>query len=374
MAVVAGQPFNAFIAGRQARQTEDYANSRNALSQMELQNAPGEMARRNALLDAQVQGAQQNVTQGAANFGREGQERELKQALAEAQHVAQNPTALSQMPPAMQQRAREQLMDRVNDPQAVSQWAGSMVAGIAARLGQGPAAPEAYTLKPGEARFQGSTQVAALPDNPNATDRGFSLSPGQIRYDANGKPIASAPAAPRSPVDLAKIESDLRGEFTTQAKPFVGVAESYQRIRDSVADPSAAGDLALIFNYMKVLDPGSTVREGEFATAQQAGSVPARILAQYNKVLNGERLAPEQRADFFSRATKLYQGQETRFNKMVKERYTTLAKQQGLNPENVVIDVTSSTAPVDMSGGSEPTASGPNGQKLVLRNGQWVPK
>lgn len=188
MAVIAGQPFNAFIAGRQARQTEDYANSRNALSQMELQNAPGEMARRNALLDAQVQGAQQNVTQGAANFGREGQERELKQALAEAQHVAQNPTALSQMPPAMQQRAREQLMDRVNDPQAVSQWAGSMVAGIAARLGQGPAAPkapESYTLSEGQTRFVDGKPVASVAARPSAPPpsqkRWVSMTPAEVQ-------------------------------------------------------------------------------------------------------------------------------------------------------------------------------------------------
>ena len=94
---------------------------------------------RNRLLAAQVQGAEQNVAQGAATAARGNQERELTQALAEAQHVAQNPAALAEMPPAMQQRAREQLGERVADPQAVSQWAGSMIAGIAARLGQGPA-------------------------------------------------------------------------------------------------------------------------------------------------------------------------------------------------------------------------------------------
>jgi hypothetical protein len=139
MAIMQAQPFNAFIQGRQARQTEDFNQNRNALAGLELQNAPTEMAGRNALLDAQVQGAQGTNARNAANFTREGEERALSKALAEAQHVAQNPAALAEMPPAMQQRAREQLGQMANDPQAVSQWAGSMVAGIAAKLGQGPA-------------------------------------------------------------------------------------------------------------------------------------------------------------------------------------------------------------------------------------------
>ena len=43
--------------------------------------------------------------------------------------------------------------------------------------------------------------------------------------------------------------------------------------------PDAAGDMALIFSYMKMLDPNSTVREGEYATAQDAGSIPHASLA-----------------------------------------------------------------------------------------------
>lgn len=68
MAVIAGQPFNAFVQGRQARQQEDYQNTRNALAQSELANMPAENQRRNALLDAQIAGANQTNTQNAAKF------------------------------------------------------------------------------------------------------------------------------------------------------------------------------------------------------------------------------------------------------------------------------------------------------------------
>ena len=55
-----------------------------------------------------------------------------------------------------------------------------------------------------------------------------------------------------------------------------------------------------------MLDPGSVVREGEFATAQNAGGVDSSIRNWYNKLINGERLQPEQRTMFSSRAEKLF--------------------------------------------------------------------
>ena len=92
----------------------------------------------------------------------------------------------------------------------------------------------------------------------------------------------------------------------------------------------------MIFNYMKMLDPGSVVREGEFATAAQSGSLPARIVAQYNKVVQGERLAPEMRADFSDRATRLYEGQRKLYESSISEAKK-VAQQGGLNPERTVL-------------------------------------
>jgi len=39
-----------------------------------------------------------------------------------------------------------------------------------------------------------------------------------------------------------------------------------------------------------MLDPGSVVRESEFATAQNAAGVPDQVRNMYNKVLSGTRL------------------------------------------------------------------------------------
>jgi hypothetical protein len=165
----------------------------------------------------------------------------------------------------------------------------------------------------------------------------------------------------------------LRDEYNSASKDFVAIGDTYTRMREAARDPSAAGDLSLIFQYMKMLDPGSVVREQEFANAQNAAGVPDRIRNAYNNARNGQRLNPNQRQDFLNNAQKLYTGQRSRHEKTVKGRYSELAKRYSLNPDDVVgdFDVIDRQAAGGEAGA--PTATGPNGQKLILQNGQWVP-
>jgi len=63
----------------------------------------------------------------------------------------------------------------------------------------------------------------------------------------------------------------LRKEFTKQAEKFILIRDAYTRVQAAGQEPSPAGDMALIYNYMKLLDPTSTVMAGEYATAKDAG-------------------------------------------------------------------------------------------------------
>lgn len=141
--------------------------------------------------------------------------------------------------------------------------------------------------------------------DPNSVDRATF---NKAVVDAIGQ-SRSAPK-PRSQDDFSNA-SKLRGEITKATKDFRTIEGAYSRVQASATDPSAAGDLALIFNYMKVLDPGSTVREGEFATAQNAGGVDSKVAGLYNQVMNGKRLTDAQRGDFVTRAGKLFEGQKS---------------------------------------------------------------
>ena len=137
---------------------------------------------------------------------------------------------------------------------------------------------------------------------------------------------------------LSDEENKLRSQLQELSKSFFDVRDSYNRIEASANNPSAAGDLALIFNYMKILDPKSVVREGEFANAQNTGSIPQIIWASYNRVLEGERLSPGMRGDFLSRSRDLFESQRATQSR-TEAAYMALAERLGLRPENVVLDL-----------------------------------
>ena len=151
---------------------------------------------------------------------------------------------------------------------------------------------------------------------------------GEVIYQGEEKPQFEA-----------KDVADARKEFTgrPEVKDFSKQTSAYGRVLASAKDPSAAGDLALIFNFMKVLDPGSTVREGEFATAQNAGGVDQRVVSLYNSITTGERLSPAQRDDFANRATRLYSDAESQYDN-IAQQYSTFAEQAGLPVDQVIPD------------------------------------
>lgn len=138
-----------------------------------------------------------------------------------------------------------------------------------------------------------------------------------------------------------KAAMDLRKEFRANNKDYYTVGDAYSKIRGVSENPSAAGDLSMIFNYMKMLDPASVVRESEFRNAENAKAwfdqnrVPNDIRLAYQKAVSGQMLLPEQRADFMNQAGNLFNAQKSRFDKE-SEIYQDIANRTGIAPDLVV--------------------------------------
>lgn len=185
----------------------------------------------------------------------------------------------------------------------------------------------------------------------------YTLSPGQVRYGANNQQVASVPEAIDSEKGLPKLVNDISDDLYKESTDFTIQFGSVGRIRQSAADPSAAGDMAMIYNYMKLLDPNSVVREAEYATAENARGVPATIRNIWNRVLNGERLAEEQRADFLNRAERLFaqaRADQSRRN----ERFLTRATSLGV-PEELFRPLLLPIDPAQINQGPQPTPTAP---------------
>ena len=132
--------------------------------------------------------------------------------------------------------------------------------------------------------------------------------------------LANQPKAP-DPFEAKKYFdksiNDMRKEYNSldEVKAFKPVRAAFLKVKQSAEKPSAAGDLALVFNYMKILDPGSVVREGEFKTAADATAwlqkseadgvaIPAPIAQAIRKLKDGTILTDAQRKDFVNIARK----------------------------------------------------------------------
>lgn len=134
-------------------------------------------------------------------------------------------------------------------------------------------------------------------------------------------------------------EDQLRKEYTAQTKDFQQYRQHYQRIVAANEKPSAAGDIAMVYGFMKMLDPTSVVREGEFATAASAGGVPDRVWTVYNRLVSGERLTPEIRKDFMDRAARIFDKSYGEYE-ATRGTFRKLAESYGRNPDRVTPDFT----------------------------------
>jgi hypothetical protein len=224
-----------------------------------------------------------------------------------------------------------------------------------------------FALSPGQTQFDRfGKPIASVTDRPQTT----TLSPGQSLVEqGTGKPIATAGGGttqltaaevaaaglPAGTVAQRKADGSidvvskpdgtpfdqatkLRAEFTTAAKPLIEMRQMYGRVDAAYKDTTPVGDIALTYGFMKMLDPTSVVREGEYATAQNAAGVPDRIRQQWNALVDGNRLSPGVRGDMYKQAQAQFGVIEKQHSEL-EGRYRELATRQGLDPANVVIDL-----------------------------------
>lgn len=159
-----------------------------------------------------------------------------------------------------------------------------------------------------------------------------------------------------------KAEGDLRKELQGNKvyKDYEDAQVAFDKVKAAAADPNAQSDIALIYAVMKVFDPGSVVKETEFATAANAGGVPERIRNYFNRTRNGERLSAEQRAEF----VKVAEGQLGAYRQAYErlaESYKGLASGSGIDPNRVVLPRQPSTTPAQAA---------PLPPPAILKNGK----
>jgi len=136
------------------------------------------------------------------------------------------------------------------------------------------------------------------------------------------------------------IEKQLRTERASNPiiKATQEVTQAFGKVK--AASGTGVGDLSLIYAYVKLLDPGSVVREGEIKLSREPTPLLESLVMRYKKARTGELLPPVLRAQFKAEAETLYKSQLASA-KVVDDNYRGLAQRYGVSPENVILPISS---------------------------------
>ena len=134
-----------------------------------------------------------------------------------------------------------------------------------------------------------------------------------------------------------KNELELKSQFKSEPvyKAFQEMQSAYGQVTESLKKNSPAGDLAGATKFMKLLDPGSVVRESELFLAMSATGALDRFTDYANKVIKGTKLTPSQRQDFQGLADRLFSDAASAYNAKRNE-YSSIGSSYGLNAERAL--------------------------------------
>jgi hypothetical protein len=135
----------------------------------------------------------------------------------------------------------------------------------------------------------------------------------------------------------ANIASKLADDFEKASGQFSTVRDAFGKIQ-SAQNGTGIADVALIFSYMKLLDPTSVVRENEQATVANAGGIPDRFRNIYNSVLTGEKLPETVRKEILNTSGSLY-GKAQEIQNVVTSQYNDRATAYGIPSDLVTRDL-----------------------------------
>jgi hypothetical protein len=133
--------------------------------------------------------------------------------------------------------------------------------------------------------------------------------------------------APRTPISINtgqsgfENEMKLGGAFKNEPiyKDFSGMESAYGQVVSALKQETPIGDVAGATKLMKLLDPGSVVRESELGIAMAASGRMDRLSNYFNMWKSGEKLTPTQRQEFQSLANELYAASAQAYNSKRKQ-------------------------------------------------------
>lgn len=134
---------------------------------------------------------------------------------------------------------------------------------------------------------------------------------------------------------LINTELKLADDYRAESKDYATVSRQYSIIKKSLDNPSAVGTLAAATAVMKMLDPGSVVRESELGMAMNATGAMDRFQNYLNVIESGKVLTEDQKKEFSSLTDQFFNAYKE-YQSNINDKYMQRAQNYGLNPKNII--------------------------------------
>ena len=139
----------------------------------------------------------------------------------------------------------------------------------------------------------------------------------------------------KDPTAVAMAGLKLQGDIRQDLKGPKDTATAYQTMYNAATNPTQKGDTTMLYTFFKVLDPQSTVREGEIEMIKQSRSIPEKFKGMAQKLASGQTLLESERADLLNQAYQYVANQQRGVTETI-DMYKDYATAFGLNPEKAV--------------------------------------
>ena len=138
------------------------------------------------------------------------------------------------------------------------------------------------------------------------------------------------------PAKIFEQEEKLRKEYQARTKVYGELGTTFSNIKASAGAKTGPGDIALITGFMKMLDPGSVVRETEFATARDTAGLFESLKNDAQKLESGQlfTLNSTQRQKYVDLAQKYLEAAQKKADQD-KRALSAVVTNYKLNPDNV---------------------------------------
>lgn len=198
----------------------------------------------------------------------------------------------------------------------------------------------ALTLRQGASRLGLQAQEAA---RKAATGKEkFDLDKWKAQQQAalgwKGLSLRQQEAAQQDAGKQVKTEGELRREFNSlpEVKEFGAFDANYQGLLKAARNHNGVGGTTAIFSFMKLIDPGVAVMEGDVDRIKAAGGPAAQFAGLYERAISGAPIPKSVIDDMVKQAGELHSIRANQVRSLERQ-YGGIAQQSGADPTRVVV-------------------------------------